>query len=51
MANFYYEYKQPIVLNGIDDAIVSYPNSVEVIVSAEFFRSMRARRCCKRIDF
>jgi len=50
MPHFYHENKQPIVFDGIDDAIVSNPNAVELITPAKFFRSMRTRCCGKRVD-
>lgn len=51
MTHFYHEDKQPIIFDSIDDAIISYPNTVEQISTAKFFRSMRTRRCCERVDF
>jgi len=50
MADFYYKDEQTIVFNRKDDAIVSDPNTIELIGAAEFFSPMRARRCCQGID-
>jgi hypothetical protein len=50
MAHFYHEDEQPIIFNGIDDAIVPYPYTVELISAAKFFGSMRTRRCGQGVD-
>ena len=51
MTHFYHEDKQPIIFNGIDNAIVSHPNPVELVGATEFYRSMRTRRGFERVDF
>jgi hypothetical protein len=51
MADFYHKDKQTIIFNGIDNAVISHPKTVEVIGAAELFGSMRPRCCGKGIDF
>jgi hypothetical protein len=44
MTDVDYEHDQALILYLVDDSVVSYPDSVEVIGSAKFLRMGRMRR-------
>ena len=50
MADFDYQNYETSILNGVDHAIVPDANPVELVGSAEFFRSLRTRTYGKGVN-